>query len=174
MRMNSLFFGSPLPSEAEWEYACRAGTTTPFHFGETITGELANYVSSTVYQQEKAKKSPKKTTPVRSYPPNAFGLYDMHGNVWEWCLDPWHSDYQGAPPTDGSVWDEKNIDNRYQNSLNSINKLLTDDRKCVLRGGSWFSLPNGCRSAFRSSYNRRDYSNLYDGFRVVCGAGRTL
>ncbi|TRU09008.1 MAG: serine/threonine-protein kinase pkn1 [Microcystis sp. Msp_OC_L_20101000_S702] len=161
-----------LPSEAEWEYACRAGTTTPFHFGETITAELANYDSSTVYQQEKAKKSPEKTTPVRSYPPNAFGLYDMHGNVWEWCLDPWHSDYQGAPPTDGSVWDEKNIDNRYQNLLNSINELLTDNRASVLRGGSWFNNLDGCRSAFRSVSDRRGL--YYNGFRVVCGAGRTL
>ncbi|MBD2623976.1 SUMF1/EgtB/PvdO family nonheme iron enzyme [Microcystis flos-aquae FACHB-1344] len=162
-----------LPSEAEWEYACRAGTTTPFHFGETITAELANYNSSEVYQQEKAKESPKKTTPVRSYPPNAFGLYDMHGNVWEWCLDPWHSDYQDAPPTDGSVWDEKNIDNRYENLLNSINKLLTDDRDSVLRGGSWFLHPDFCRSAYRSYSSRRDDYGLY-GFRVVCGAGRTL
>ncbi|CCI21948.1 formylglycine-generating enzyme family protein [Microcystis aeruginosa] len=163
-----------LPSEAEWEYACRAGTTTPFHFGETITGELANYNSSIVYQQEKAKKSPNRTTPVRSYPPNAFGLYDMHGNVWEWCLDPWHSDYQGAPPTDGSVWDETNNDNRYENLLNSINKLLTDDRRCVLRGGSWCLDPDYCRSAFRGSLDRRDSINYYLGFRVVCGAGRTL
>ncbi|KAB0239654.1 serine/threonine-protein kinase pkn1 [Microcystis aeruginosa EAWAG127a] len=163
-----------LPSEAEWEYACRAGTTTPFHFGETITAELANYNSSKVYQQEKAKKSPKKTISVRSYPPNAFGLYDMHGNVWEWCLDPWHSDYQGAPPTDGSVWDETNNDNRYENLLNSINELLTDDLYCVLRGGSWFNTPNNCRSAYRNSYNRRDINNDFNGFRVVCGAGRTL
>jgi formylglycine-generating enzyme required for sulfatase activity len=163
-----------LPSEAEWEYACRAGTTTPFHFGETITAELANYNSSRVYQQEKAKKSPQKTTPVRSYPPNAFGLYDMHGNVWEWCLDPWHRDYQDAPPTDGSVWDEKNIDNRYENLLSSTNKFLTDDRDCVLRGGSWFNLMFLCRSAFRLSLHRRGLSYGNYGFRVVCGAGRTL
>ena len=163
-----------LPSEAEWEYACRAGTTTPFHFGETITAELANYNSSTVYQQEKAKKSPQKTTPVRSYPPNAFGLYDMHGNVWEWCLDPWHSDYQGAPPTDGSVWDETNNDNRYENLLNSINELLTDKRIGVLRGGSWYLNPYYCRSAYRSFLTRRDVNGSYFGFRVVCGAGRTL
>ncbi|MDJ0543791.1 MAG: SAV_2336 N-terminal domain-related protein [Microcystis sp. M53601_WE4] len=163
-----------LPSEAEWEYACRAGTTTPFHFGETITAELANYNSSEVYQQEKAKKSPEKTTPVRSYPPNAFGLYDMHGNVWEWCLDPWHGDYQGAPPTDGSVWDEKNIDNRYQNLLNSINELLTDNRYCVLRGGSWGFNPDGCRSAVRYFRYRRDLRSYGYGFRVVCVFGRTL
>ena len=162
-----------LPSEAEWEYACRAGTTTPFHFGETITAELANYNSSEVYQQEKAKKSPKKTTPVRSYPPNAFGLYDMHGNVWEWCLDPWHRDYQGAPPTDGSVWDETNNDNRYENLLNSINELLTDKRIGVLRGGSWFVNPYYCRSAYRLVNYRRDFDDDF-GFRVVCGAGRTL
>ncbi|MDB9411917.1 formylglycine-generating enzyme family protein [Microcystis aeruginosa] len=163
-----------LPSEAEWEYACRAGTTTPFHFGETITAELANYDSSIVYQQEKAKKSPKKTTPVRSYPPNAFGLYDMHGNVWEWCLDPWHRGYQGAPPTDGSVWDETNNDNRYENPLNSIKELLTDNRDRVVRGGSWYINPLNCRSAYRGSYARRDDIDYYDGFRVVCGAGRTL
>ena len=163
-----------LPSEAEWEYACRAGTTTPFHFGETITGELANYDSSIVYQQEKAKKSPQKTTPVRSYPPNAFGLYDMHGNVWEWCLDPWHSDYQGAPPTDGSVWDEKNIDNRYENLLNSINELLTDGRFCVARGGSWGYYPNHCRSASRYGSYRRVLRDDDLGFRVVCVFGRTL
>ena len=163
-----------LPSEAEWEYACRAGTTTPFHFGETITAELANYNSSRVYQQEKAKKSPQKTTPVRSYPPNAFGLYDMHGNVWEWCLDPWHSDYQGAPPTDGSVWDETNNDNRYENLLNSINELLTDKRIGVLRGGSWGYNPDNCRSAFRHYDLRRDYRYFNSGFRVVCVFGRTL
>jgi formylglycine-generating enzyme required for sulfatase activity len=163
-----------LPSEAEWEYACRAGTTTPFHFGETITGELANYNSSEVYQQGKPKKSPKKTTPVRSYPPNAFGLYDMHGNVWEYCLDPWHRDYQGAPPTDGSVWDEKNIDNRYENLLNSINELLIDDRYCVLRGGSWGDDPDDCRFAIRDYYYRRDLRSYYIGFRVVCVFGRTL
>ncbi|MCZ8242297.1 MAG: formylglycine-generating enzyme family protein [Microcystis sp. LE19-131.1A] len=163
-----------LPSEAEWEYACRAGTTTPFHFGETITGKLANYDSSSVYQQEKVKESPGKTTPVRSYPPNAFGLYDMHGNVCEWCLDPWHSDYQGAPPTDGSVWDEKNIDNRYENLLNSINELLTDNRIGVIRGGSWGRNPLGCRSAYRNYLYRRDYRDVINGFRVVCVFGRTL
>jgi formylglycine-generating enzyme required for sulfatase activity len=102
-----------LPTEAEWEYACRANTETPFHFGETITTDLANYCG------EDDKNDPeeypghygrgpkgvyrKTTTPVNHFHPlaNAFGLCDMHGNVWEWCLDHWHDNYEGAP-TDGS------------------------------------------------------------------------
>jgi formylglycine-generating enzyme required for sulfatase activity len=87
-----------LPSEAQWEYACRAGTDTLYHFGDTITVEDANY-----YHLDDAIEGGKTTRTVGSYPPNAFGLYDMHGNVWEWCLDDWHDDYEGAP-TDGSAW----------------------------------------------------------------------
>jgi formylglycine-generating enzyme required for sulfatase activity len=79
-----------LPSEAQWEYACRAGTTTNFYFGDTITKDQANFNSD-------------KTSDVGIYPPNAWGLYDMHGNVWEWCEDDWHENYEGAP-TDGSAW----------------------------------------------------------------------
>ncbi|MGK7958891.1 MAG: SUMF1/EgtB/PvdO family nonheme iron enzyme [Crocosphaera sp.] len=86
-----------LPSEAEWEYACRAGTTTPFYFGETITGDLANYNAKDTYANETPGKYRGKTTPVGQFPPNGFGLYDMHGNVWEWCADDWHSNYNGAP-----------------------------------------------------------------------------
>ena len=162
-----------LPSEAEWEYACRAGTTTPFHFGETITGELANYNARETYADEPKGEYRQQTTPVGQFPPNAFGLYDMHGNVWEWCLDPWHDSYQGEPPRDGSVWDEDNNDNRYQSLLISTKKLLTDRPNRVLRGGSWFDYPYYCRSAYRSLDLRRDY-DINDGFRVVCGAGRTL
>ena len=145
-----------LPSEAEWEYACRAGTTTPFYFGETITGELANYRSSETYAGEAKGEYRNETTPVGQFPPNAFGLYDMHGNVWEWCADTWHGNYDGAP-TDGSVWIENGNDNR-----------------SLLRGGSWCSNPDYCRSAFRYFLNRRAVINHYYGFRVVCGAGRTL
>ena len=76
-----------LPSEAEWEYACRAGTTTPFYFGETITGKLANYNASETYADEPKGEYREETTPVGQFSPNAFGLYDMHGNVWEWCAD---------------------------------------------------------------------------------------
>ncbi|MFM6588651.1 MAG: formylglycine-generating enzyme family protein, partial [Microcystis panniformis] len=145
-----------LPSEAEWEYACRAGTTTPFYFGETITGDLANYDASKTYTDEPKGEYRKQTTPVGQFPPNAFGLYDMHGNVWEWCADTWHDNYDGAP-RDGSVW----IDNG-------------NDNRSPLRGGSWYTNPNNCRSAYRNNLNRRDNSNFNNGFRVVCGAGRTL
>ncbi len=144
-----------LPSEAEWEYACRAGTTTPFYFGETITGELANYDASNTYAEEAKGEYRQQTTPVGQFPPNAFGLYDMHGNVWEWCADTWHDNYDGAP-TDGSVWTENG-----------------DDNRSLPRGGSWYFNPFGCRSAFRSISIRRDNLSL-NGFRVVCGAGRTL
>jgi formylglycine-generating enzyme required for sulfatase activity len=147
-----------LPSEAQWEYACRGRTTTPFHFGETITTELANYRGT---DNEKYKWSgsygqgPKgiyreETTEVGSFGVgNDFGLYDMHGNVWEWCEDDWHSDYQGAP-TDGSAWIDNENDNHYH----------------MLRGGSWDYNPVYCRSAFRNNYYYDDNDNV--GFRVVC------
>ncbi|REJ48828.1 MAG: TIR domain-containing protein [Microcystis flos-aquae DF17] len=144
-----------LPSEAEWEYACRAGTTTPFYFGETITGELANYRASETYAEEVKGEYRKETTAVGQFPPNAFGLYDMHGNVWEWCADTWHDNYDGAP-TDGSAWIEKGNDNR-----------------SPMRGGSRCNNPDSCRSAYRRSLNRLD-DDSGSGFRVVCGAGRTL
>jgi formylglycine-generating enzyme required for sulfatase activity len=143
-----------LPSEAEWEYACRAGTTTAFHFGETITADLANYrgTGTKTYADEPKGKYRRKTTPVGYFQvANAFGLYDMHGNVWEWCADTWHDNYYDGATTDGSPW----IENR-----------------SPLRGGSWCIHPSYCRSASRSSRDRRDYFNL--GFRVVCSAERTL
>ncbi|TRU23274.1 MAG: TIR domain-containing protein [Microcystis aeruginosa Ma_MB_S_20031200_S102] len=145
-----------LPSEAEWEYACRAGTTTPFYFGETITGELANYIASNTYAEEAKGEYRQQTTPVGQFPPNAFGLYDMHGNVREWCADTWHDNYDGAP-TDGSAWIENGNDNL-----------------SPLRGGSCLD-SSYCRSAYRNrGYLRRDYPYYADGFRVVCVVGRTL
>jgi len=149
-----------LPSEAEWEYACRAGTTTPFHFGETITTELANYCGDdSLGFEANYGRGPKglyreETTAVGSLAnANAFGLYDMHGNVWEWCQDVWHSSYEGAP-TDGSAW------------LEGGNQGLR-----VLRGGSWNSFPRLCRSANRDYVNPVARYGLY-GFRVVCAAVR--
>ena len=140
--------------KAEWEYACRAGTTTPFHFGETITTDLANYNGTYTYASEAKGKYLERTTDVGSFPPNAFGLYDMHGNVWEWCQDDWHDNYIDAPK-DGSVW----------TSQSGNNKLL--------RGGSWDGNPRNCRSACRGYLNLvYYYGNI--GFRVVCsGAART-
>ncbi|MDQ2098934.1 MAG: SUMF1/EgtB/PvdO family nonheme iron enzyme [Tychonema bourrellyi B0820] len=169
-----------LPSEAEWEYACRAGTTTPFHFGETITTDLANY-RGTDNEEYKWSGSygagPKgidreETTPVGSFRvANAFGLYDMHGNVWEWCADPWHSGYQGAP-TDGTVWDEICNDNRYQNNIHLLINTKEDKRTQVLRGGSWRADPGDCRAAIRNNVQPRIAANVF-GFRVVCVAAWT-
>lgn len=147
-----------LPSEAEWEYACRAGTNTPFHFGETITTELANYNGNSTYASEPKGKYREKTTEVGSFPPNGFGLCDMHGNVWEWCLDDWHDNYQGAP-TNGSAWFDNN-DNLYQKQ-----------GRTVLRGGSWNYDPKLCRSAFRFDFNRDNHYSIH-GFRIVCAAGK--
>jgi formylglycine-generating enzyme required for sulfatase activity len=154
-----------LPSEAEWEYACRAGTTTPFHFGETITDKLANYDASNTFADEPKGESRRQTTPVGEFPPNAFGLYDMHGNVWEWCLDDWHGNYKGAPK-DGIAWfNEDSQDN---------NNLYRKQGKALLRGGSWYDVPDFCRSAYRLDSNSRDVFNLDIGFRVACGVGRIL
>ena len=153
-----------MPSESEWEYACRAGTTTPFYFGETISTDLANYqgidlnTGDTVYPgnygQGQKGEYREKTTEVGIFPANPFGLYDMCGNVWEWCEDGWHENYINAP-TDGSAW----------TSLSSQRKLL--------RGGSWVSFPEHCRSAYRH-YSDLAYHYHIIGFRVVCsGAART-
>jgi formylglycine-generating enzyme required for sulfatase activity len=86
-----------LPSEAEWEYACRANTVTPFHFGETIDPQVANYNGGYVYGRGQKGIDRSKTIPVGSLnAANEYGLHDMHGNVWEWCQDHWHNNYQGA------------------------------------------------------------------------------
>jgi len=143
-----------LSSEAEWEYACRAGTTTPFHFGETISADLANYGGNHTYGSGKKGQYRKQTTDVGSFSPNAFGLFDMHGNVWEWCSDCWHNTYQGAP-IDGSVWEAGDSEHR------------------LLRGGSWGNDPIFCRSAYRNRYSP-GYHNDNIGFRVVCLLPRTL
>ena len=146
-----------LPTEAQWEYACRAGTTTPFHFGETITTDVANFNGDYTYGEASKGTYRVKIIAVDSFDPNAFGLYNMHGNVWEWCLDSWYSHYDGAP-TDGSVWDASN---------DSGSKLR------LVRGGSWGSNPSNCRSAFRSGSVPANQLNFV-GFRVVCLSSRGL
>ena len=145
-----------LPSEAEWEYACRAGTTTPFYFGQTITDKLANYHADQTYASESQGEHRAETTSVGrgSFPPNAFGLYDMHGNVDEWCEDDFHANY-GEAPIDGRTWLSGGTNNT-----------------AVIRGGSWGDDPCLCRSAYRDYFGR---VNRFDhiGFRVVCVAPRT-
>ncbi|MEQ8463921.1 formylglycine-generating enzyme family protein [Coleofasciculus sp. E1-EBD-02] len=144
-----------LPSEAEWEYACRARTTTPFHCGETITTDLANYDGNYTYAAGAKGKYREETTPVGSFQvANAFGLFDMHGNVWEWCADHWHDSYESAP-SDGQAW------------LVDDNKNENHSR--LLRGGSWYITPQECRCAYRLR-NTPDYGNNTVGCRVVCGA----
>jgi formylglycine-generating enzyme required for sulfatase activity len=157
-----------LPSEAEWEYACRAGTRGPFHFGETIDSSIANYravdqkMGETVYPGKygsgKLGEYHQKTTAVGSFGvANDFGLYDMHGNVWEWCEDDWHDNYNGAP-IDGSAW----LDSKRKKS----------DIK-ILRGGSWYYIIYSCRAASRYR-NSIVIQNYNFGFRVVYAAARIL
>ena len=129
-----------LPSEAEWEYAARAGATTRYAFGDAITPKDANYGSNVG-----------KTTEVGAYPANAWGLYDMHGNVWEWVEDIYHDSYKGAP-TDGSAWTD--------------GERTDSSRDRVIRGGSWNYLPWFLRSAYRGGdYPDNRYGYL--GFRVA-------
>ncbi|MGI0501109.1 SUMF1/EgtB/PvdO family nonheme iron enzyme [Limnospira platensis] len=155
-----------LPSEAEWEYAARAGTTSPFHVGDTLSTDLANYDGSYTYGSGPKGAYRQKTTPVGQFQQaNAFGLYDIHGNVWEWCADPWHDSYKGAP-SDGGVWDAGN-DNRYQNYIEYLVNFLSNTNKRVLRGGSWYNLPVHCRCAFRSWVDPVNLDNI-GAFRVAC------
>lgn len=138
-----------LPSSPQWEYACRARSTTPFHFGETITPALANYNGHYSYGRGGKGQYREQTTEVGSFPPNAFGLYDMHGNVWEWCLDGWHTfDPNGSA--------DDNI------------RRLSGQKKS-LRGGSWFYLPANCRSAYRLTYPFHSRTDDI-GFRVICSS----
>lgn len=139
-----------LPSEIEWEAACRAETTTAFHFGSTITSDYANYSGSYKYASEEAGIYRRSTTPVESFFPNAYGLYDMHGNVWEWCADHWHDNYEGAP-RDGSA----RIDAQQHRTMLR-----------VLRGGAWADTPAKLRSASRSGY-AADSLNRCIGLRIV-------
>jgi formylglycine-generating enzyme required for sulfatase activity len=150
-----------LPSEAEWEYACRAGTNSPFHFGG-INADVAKYSGRYPKEPDVSRSLPESgpTEVGRFEVANAFGLCDMHGNVWEWCQDYWHDNYQNAP-NDGSAW-----------------VIDGDSNSRVMRGGSWCDDPRSCRSAsrhwqisdHRSSYGSGGYQI---GFRVVCSASRT-
>ena len=137
-----------LPTEAQWEYACRAGTTTPFSFGSALNGDKANCSGYQPYGTSEMGPNDGKMRPVRSYDPNAWGLYDMHGCVWEWCQDYW-ADYP-----DGDAVDPLGPESA---------------RERVLRGGSWYSIAGKCRSACRYGQAAEDRDNEI-GLRVVCSA----
>jgi eukaryotic-like serine/threonine-protein kinase len=146
-----------LPSEAQWEYACRAGTQTAFYFGETITADVVNHNGDFPYAGAPIGENRERATPVGSFPPNRFGLYDMHGNVWEWCLDEYRSSYHHAP-IDGSAW---------------MTSDASSDSKRVMRGGAWDYVARGCRSAVRGSL--APGSRMAGcGFRVVCTRSEIL
>jgi formylglycine-generating enzyme required for sulfatase activity len=140
-----------LPSAAQWEYACRAGTTTPFAFGETISTRLANYDGNEAYADGPKGEYRRQTTPVGMFPANAWGLHDMHGNVWEWCADHWHSNDEGAPD-DGRPWLDENV---------------SEETYRLLRGGSWGAHPRLCRSAYRPDGHPGNRIDVL-GFRVCC------
>jgi formylglycine-generating enzyme required for sulfatase activity len=137
-----------LPSEAEWEYACRAGTRTAFSFGDTISTSQANYDGNFTYNGGARGEYRRGTTPAGMFPANPWGLFDMHGNVWEWVQDVVHDNYEGAP-LDGSAWEAGG-----------------DQARRILRGGSWLYNPRYLRSALRNGFSSA-LSNDIVGFRVV-------
>jgi sulfatase modifying factor 1 len=147
-----------LPTEAEWEYACRAGSTTPFATGNNLTTRQANYDGNYPYDGAAAGSYLGRPAPVGSYPANRWGLYDLHGNVWEWCED-WYGDYPAGPVTDPrtgragarEVWDARGP---------------AWGRKRVIRGGSWYFDANSCRCALRYTHEPRD-KGFSLGFRLV-------
>ena len=136
-----------LPTEAQWEYACRAGSTTPFCWGEQINSKLVNFDGTKPYNFGRESDSWKSTVDVKSFHQNNWGLWQMHGNVWEWCED-WHGDYQAEQAIDPEGPE-------------------TGDYR-VLRGGSWFNFAGGSRSAARDSYDP-DYRYRDFGFRLALG-----
>ena len=139
------YAGGTLPTEAQWEYACRAGTTTPFNTGSNLTTDQANYDGNYPYNGNAKGVYREKTMPVGSFAPNAWGLYDMHGNVWEWCSD-WYGDYPTGAQTDPAG--------------------PSSGSARVYRGGSWHSNAHLCRSAYRDRYSPARRFNLI-GFRLV-------
>ncbi|NOQ64526.1 MAG: SUMF1/EgtB/PvdO family nonheme iron enzyme [Methyloprofundus sp.] len=155
-KLNEKYTGlqAQLPSEAQWEYACRAGTVTPFSWGENITPEQVNYDGTEPYAGAEKGEVREKTVVVKSFAANQWGLYEMHGNVWEWCLDEWNENLGTEP-----VSDPVNF---------SVKSESDEGVSRVLRGGSWIGSGRDCRSAvrfdFSADFRRRDF-----GFRFSLG-----
>ncbi|MGP0091849.1 MAG: formylglycine-generating enzyme family protein [Xanthobacteraceae bacterium] len=147
-----------LLTEAQWEYVTRAGSTTPFWWGSSISTDQANYDGDFAYGRGSKGEYRRQTVPVDSFQPNGFGLYQVHGNAWQWVEDCWHKNYHGAP-SDGSPWVSGTCDRR------------------ALRGGSWFNLPRDLRAAVRSGDAANVRLNIV-GFRVaitsLTGVGATI
>jgi formylglycine-generating enzyme required for sulfatase activity len=139
-----------LPSEAQWEYACRAGTSSPFHFGGTLISELANFDATQSYGEAPPGGRRGETSAPGLFPANGWGLHDLHGNVWEWCLDAWHDSYIDAPD-DGRAWVSEG----------------SQEARRLLRGGSRV-VPRYCRSASRGHDRPVDAYKFHVGLRVVC------
>src|SRR5438552_840182 len=135
-----------LPNESEWEYACRAGTSTAFAFGPTISRAVANYDGETIRRERPNGKYATTRLVGALRMANGFGLFDMHGNIWEWCEDHWHNNYQDAP-TDGSAW------------------KTGESRNRVLRGGSWYATVESCRAAMRRPGGEAGIRSRQIGFR---------
>ena len=146
-----------LPTEAEWEYACRAGTTTVYNCGDALSSKQANFNGN--YPYGGAPKGPnlKKTAQVGSYPPNAWGLYDMHGNVWQWCSDWYDPDYYKKSPKEDPKGPPQGV----------LTTGFENEYFVVVRGGCWLDEGRGCRAAFRFRFQPAEAYRLV-GFRVVC------
>jgi formylglycine-generating enzyme required for sulfatase activity len=146
-----------LPTEAEWEYACRAGTTTVFHFGKALSSKQANFNGIFPYGGAAKGTNLQKPEKVGSYPPNAWGLYDMHGNVSEWCADWYDPDYYKNSPKENPTGPPKGV----------LSTGFADDYFRVVRGGCWLDEARACRAAYRFRLQPSEPYRLV-GFRVVC------
>ncbi|OGD10557.1 MAG: hypothetical protein A2Y86_02260 [Candidatus Aminicenantes bacterium RBG_13_62_12] len=142
-----------LPSEAEWEYACRAGTNTPFSCGDSLGSDQANFDGQYPYGKASAGDAREGTIPVKSFPPNPWGLFDMHGNVYEWCQDAYNADVYAHPES-------------FQKNAAGNPVYLGPEPERVFRGGSWLGNGASCRSAGRNGENH-EYAFNFLGFRLV-------